>query len=198
MTQHQSSTTSPGGELGRRVESATALDGMAGRLQTAADQLVASPARRDLLRARPLGHALHPVLTDVPIGTWMSAMILDLAPGDRMAAASQRLVAVGNLASLPTALTGMAEYSGLDARARRVGSAHALLNSVALGLSTWSWFARRAGQHGTGKVLTGAALTVGGLSAFLGGHLSIAMKVGSTYPDVPGTSGPHEEPSPSI
>lgn len=198
MTLHQSTTTSPGGELGRRVESATALDGVSGRLRTIADKIVASPLRRDLLRARPLGHALHPVLTDVPIGTWMSAMILDLTPGDRMAAASRRLVAVGNLASVPTALTGMAEYSGLDARAARVGSAHAVLNSVALGLSTWSWFARRGGNHTAGKVLTGAALMTGGFSAFLGGHLSIGMKVGSTYPDVPGTSGPHDEPSPSI
>ncbi|SOC51465.1 DUF2231 domain-containing protein [Ornithinimicrobium cerasi] len=194
MTQPQSLTTSPGALLGRMVESASGLDASADRLRTIADALVSRPWRRDLLRAAPLGHALHPVLTDVPIGTWMSAMILDLS-GDRMADASRRLVLVGNLASLPTALTGLAEYSGLDQQARRVGSAHAAANALALGLSTWSWIARRGGHHATGRVLTGAALATGGLGAFLGGHLSIAMKVGSVHPDAHGSV---EEPTPSI
>jgi uncharacterized membrane protein len=186
-------TSSPGARLGATVESMRGLDAPAARLRTLADALVSRPWRRDLLRAAPLGHALHPVLTDVPIGTWMSAMILDLS-GDRTADASRRLVAVGNLASLPTALTGLAEYSGLDERARRVGSAHAAANAVALGLSTWSWVARRRGHHGTGRVLTGAALATGGLGAFLGGHLSIGMKVGSVHPDGQGSS---VEPTPS-
>ena len=32
----------------------------------------------DLLRGRPLGHALHPALTDLPIGFWTSAAVLDV------------------------------------------------------------------------------------------------------------------------
>src|ERR671937_183572 len=41
---------------------------------------------KDFLHGRWLGHALHPVLTDVPIGLWLASAVLDVvqdefAPG---------------------------------------------------------------------------------------------------------------------
>ncbi len=57
----------------------------------------ARAACRDLLTGRWLGHAVHPVLTDLPIGFWTSAFTLDLIGGRRSRAAAQRLVGLGVL-----------------------------------------------------------------------------------------------------
>src|SRR5688500_4935677 len=46
---------------------------------------------KDALHGVPLGHPAHPPLTDVPMGCWMSAAVLDLMPGTRRA--SEVLVA---------------------------------------------------------------------------------------------------------
>jgi hypothetical protein len=43
---------------------------------------------KDLISGTPLGHAVHPFLTDVVIGTWTSALLLDATGGDDAAPAS--------------------------------------------------------------------------------------------------------------
>lgn len=188
---HRSSPdSSPMTGLTDRIESADALDGLADQLDHVADRLVADPTRASLLRSGTLGHALHPVLTDIPLGAWISAAVLDWTGGPKMRPASQRLVALGNAAYLPTAVTGLAEYAGLGRRAQRVASVHAVANNIALGLNLASWLARRSDQHGLGRVLSAGALTVGGFGAYLGGHLSIGMKAGSHDPQI--ASSGHE------
>src|SRR3954466_8335816 len=62
---------------------------------------------KDPLSGTPLGHALHPFLTDLPIGTWTSSLVLDLFGGRDARPASRRLIAAGVLASLPTAASGL-------------------------------------------------------------------------------------------
>lgn len=183
MSLHQpAKDVSPATRLAEAVESSTVLDPVVDRMRMGAQRLVSSPGRARLLREGLLGHAVHPVLTDVPIGAWMSAAVLDWTGGPQMRPASRRLVGLGNVASLPTAITGLAEYAGLDRESQRVASLHALVNNVALGLNTWSWFARRNEQHGLGRALTVAALASGGFGAFLGGHLAVARKIGSHDP----------------
>ena len=46
-----------------------------------------------------LGHQLHPMLTDLPIGAWVMAAILDWTTGRSGATAARRLVGVGVLAA---------------------------------------------------------------------------------------------------
>jgi nitrite reductase/ring-hydroxylating ferredoxin subunit/uncharacterized membrane protein len=134
---------------------------------------------KDVLSGTWLGHALHPLLTDVVIGTFMSASLLDLLGGDDEAA--QKLIGVGVAAYLPTALTGVSDWADtepVDDRVRRVGLVHANTNAVALALYTASLKARRGGDTSRGKALAmagGGVLAVGG---FLGGHLSFARGVG--------------------
>ena len=136
---------------------------------------------KDALSGSWLGHALHPFLTDLPIGTWTSATLLDVVGGDESAAAADRLIGAGVLASLPTAVTGTTDWADTeksDANVRRVGVVHATANVVALGLFAGSLLARRRGNRARGKVLSFAgmgALTIGG---HLGGHLSFAKGVG--------------------
>ena len=45
---------------------------------------------RDALSGTWLGHALHPLLTDVVIGSFLNATLLDLLGGDETGRASER------------------------------------------------------------------------------------------------------------
>lgn len=176
---HAGSTHNPVVRWVSSVEQDRGLDGLVDRLKPVADALVADPARRDLLRGTWAGHALHPPLTDLPIGFWTSATMLDLFGGPRSRSAATRLVGLGILAALPTAVTGLAEWAGTGPEVRRVGVVHAAANSTALVLYTASWRARRKDRHRTGTVLAlagGAAAAVGG---YLGGHLVSVRKVSS-------------------
>jgi uncharacterized membrane protein len=174
--------SSPLVEATERLESTSALDPLVGAVRPLADALVADPGRRALLRGAWLGHAVHPLLTDAPIGMWVSALALDLVGGRQSRAAAQRLVGLGVLAAVPTALTGWAEWSGIGEREQRVGVVHAASNVVALGLFASSWRSRRRGRYLRAKtvgLLGAGALGVGG---YLGGHLVSARKVSSRDP----------------
>jgi uncharacterized membrane protein len=134
------------------------------------------------LRGEWMGHALHPALTDLPIGLFTATAVLDLLGGKASRPAAQRLVGVGLLSAVPTALTGWAEWSRADHRAQRVGIAHAALNVASLGLFGGSWMARRAGRHGLGAAFSfaGSGMTVA--AAYLGGHLVTVREVASRHP----------------
>ncbi|MFC7485948.1 DUF2231 domain-containing protein [Knoellia sp. CPCC 206453] len=136
----------------------------------------------ELLRSGVIGHALHPLLTDVPLGCWTAASVLDLRgrPEDRDA--SRRLVGVGLAAVGPTALTGLAEWSRTGREAQRVGALHGVLNVVATTLYLTSWVARGRRRHGLGMATALAGAAVAGASGYLGGHLTTARKVGSRNP----------------
>lgn len=161
------------------LEHNEALDPAVEALEPVAEALVANETVRRALHGRVLGHALHPLLTDLPIGAWTSAAILDLTGSSREAA--RRLVGVGLLAAVPTAVTGWAEWATTQGGAKRVGVAHAAANSVALGLYTGSWLARRRGHHGLGVAIGLAAGVAVGAGGFLGSHLSLARKVSTHH-----------------
>ena len=164
-----------------RLEDATGLDGLVDAVAAVAQPLDGW-RRSGLLRSDLLGHALHPLLTDLPIGCWTSASLLDLRgrPSDRPA--SRTLVAVGLAAVVPTALTGLAEWARTGTPERRVGAAHAALNGIAAGLYGVSLLARSRGKHRLGALSALAGASVVGASGYLGGHLTTARKVGSRDP----------------
>jgi uncharacterized membrane protein len=166
----------------RALESATALDPVVRAVRPLADALVADPLRGNVLRGTWLGHALHPLLTDVPIGFWTSAVTLDLVGGPAARPSATRLVGLGVLAAVPTAVTGWAEWAGTGPREQRVGVVHAASNVAALALFAGSWLARRRGDHSRGKALALVASGALGAGGYLGGHLATARKVGSRHP----------------
>jgi hypothetical protein len=165
-----------------KLEDATALDRPVHALEPSVEALFGTGSRGSLLRGEWLGHAVHPMLTDVVLGSWTSASLLDLLGGPDSSAAAQRLIGTGLLAAGPTAWTGWAEWSAAGSRDKRVGLVHAVTNGVAIGLYAASWFARRRGRHAVGvrRALAGAA--VSGAGAYLGGHLTEARKVASRHP----------------
>jgi hypothetical protein len=165
-----------------RLEEARALDRPVRALEPSVRGLFGTGTRGSVLRGEWLGHALHPVLTDVVLGTWTSASLLDLLGGPGSSASAQRLVGSGLVAFGPTAWAGWAEWSAAGTRDKRVGLVHAVTNGVAAGVYTASWLARRRGRHGTGAGLALAGAAVSGVGGYLGGHLAEARKVGSRHP----------------
>jgi hypothetical protein len=165
-----------------RLEEARALDRPVRALEPSVRALFGTGTRGSVLRGEWLGHALHPVLTDVVLGTWTSASLLDLLGGPGSSASAQRLVGSGLVAFGPTAWAGWAEWSAAGTRDKRVGLVHAVTNGVAAGVYTASWLARRRGRHGTGAGLALAGAAVSGVGGYLGGHLAEARKVGSRHP----------------
>lgn len=165
-------------DLAGRIEEMADLDRVVDALRPVAQRLVSSDPR-GLLLGKPLGHALHPLLTDAPLGAWMSALALDLAGGRQARPAARRLVGLGILAAVPTAVTGLAEWAHTRQKDSRVGVAHAAGNTAALLLYGASYLARRRGHHGRGVGLGLAATAAASASGYLGGHLAIARNVGS-------------------
>jgi nitrite reductase/ring-hydroxylating ferredoxin subunit/uncharacterized membrane protein len=164
-----------------RVETAERLDGLATAVTKAWQAVLPNGHAKDLLHGTWLGHPLHAVLTDVPIGCWASAGLLDATGGHNAQKAAQRLVGLGVLAAIPTAAAGAADYTSLGEadRPKRVGALHATANATATALYAASWFARRKGHHTQGVAigtLATAALAAGG---YLGGHLAYRNGIGA-------------------
>ena len=164
------------------LEAAEPLDPLADALQGAA-KAIPKPIR-DVLDGVWLGNPLHPALTDVPVGAWTAAFLLDLADADDAADAA---LAIGALAAVPTALTGLNDWSHLQGETKRLGLVHGLLNGGALVLNVASLALRRSGARRPGRVLSTLAFGVASFSAHLGGHLSFeyGVRVNRTAWDEP-------------
>ncbi|HKY50378.1 MAG TPA: Rieske 2Fe-2S domain-containing protein [Candidatus Limnocylindria bacterium] len=130
------------------------------------------PALRDLLHGTWLGHPLHPALTDVPVGAFLIAFVLDLAGQSGGATVA---IAVGFVTMLSAAATGYADYIDLGGTSKRVGTVHstimliaAVLYFVSLGTRLGWW-----GATGTGLAEWTAAigLVLVLVGAYLGGDL---------------------------
>jgi nitrite reductase/ring-hydroxylating ferredoxin subunit/uncharacterized membrane protein len=162
-----------------RIEQLDGLDALSEPLQKAVRSAIPQESElKDLLSGTWLGHPLHPPLTDVVIGAWTSALLLDLLGGEDLEQAADCLVAAGILAAMPTAVAGLSDWAELRGGSRRVGSVHALGNTTALLLHTLSWFARRRADRGRGVTLSALGYGIASFSAWLGGHLSFAKGVG--------------------
>lgn len=163
------------------VESAGFLDRPGKALGKQVRSKLSASRVKEALSGTWLGHAAHPMLTDVVIGSFTSATLLDLLGGDESGEASERLIAVGMAAYGPTALTGVKDWADsepVDDGVRRAGLVHAAANSTALALYVASLAARRRGSRRTGVLLGALGAGVLGAGGFLGGHLSFAKGVG--------------------
>lgn len=161
-----------------RLEQTSALDGPSGSIEALVDRALPDGPPRRALEGRPIGHALHPLLSDLPIGSWTSSVILDLFGGESAQGSADLLLAVGLAVALPTAISGWTDWSRTGTEAQRVGVVHAALNASAVSLFAASLGKRRQEHRGTGKLLSIAAACAMGAAGYLGGHLSFARGVG--------------------
>ena len=162
----------------RRIGQVDALDGIAGPYSRWVERVTSNPKVKDLLSGTWLGHPVHPPLTDLPIGFWTSAFVLDLLGGKKSRGAAQRLVGLGVLSAIPAAATGASDWSDTDHEDKRVGLVHALLNSAAVVTFASSWRARRRGHHARGVAIGFVGAAFATVAAQLGGHLVDARGVG--------------------
>jgi nitrite reductase/ring-hydroxylating ferredoxin subunit len=162
-------------QLISRLEQESRLDRLVSAGQRAA-RLIRPGKLRDVMHGVWLGHPLHPMLIQVPVGAWLSASILDLSRGNERAA--RLLVATGLIAAAPAALAGAADWSEQHEQQMRVGIVHAAGNVVALSLYGASLAPRDLHLSRALRLAGLAAVSVSGL---LGGHISFRLAGGANH-----------------
>jgi nitrite reductase/ring-hydroxylating ferredoxin subunit/uncharacterized membrane protein len=129
-----------------------------------------------------LGHPLHPVITDVPVGAYTATAVLDsleLAGHDKYSAGADVTLAVGLAGALGSAVTGLTDWSGTTGRSRKVGLVHGMLNLGATALYATSFFMRKnKGSRGTAITLAMVGYGISAVAAYLGGHLVFGEQIG--------------------
>ena len=168
------------------ISQQTWLEPIAERLQpavaTALDNSIGAEGAK-ILHGTWLGHPLHVILTDVPLGSWTAAAVFDLLDitNDNRAVrrAADSAITVGLFAATVTAMTGLADWSKIGGgESRRIGLAHGLLNVTATASYLTSLCLRRAHSRRAGRRFAFFGLMVSGLAAYLGGHLVYKKKIG--------------------
>jgi nitrite reductase/ring-hydroxylating ferredoxin subunit/uncharacterized membrane protein len=148
---------------------------------------------KNFLHGTWLGHPLHPVLTDVPVGAWTAALVFDTldvrAGGRRWHRRADGAIAIGIGGAAAAALAGLTDWQHVDGPPRRTGLAHAALNTVALGLYSGSLLLRRRGARAAGRALASAGFGVLVAAAYLGGRLVYHDRVGVDHAQREGPEG---------
>jgi len=140
---------------------------------------------KNLLHGTWLGHPLHPALTDIPIGAWTIGVGFDaielLGRNRDMGLVADATIGVGTLSAVAAAAAGLTDWSDINGKPRRVGVAHALLNTVALLFFVRSLMLRCSGNRGGGRLMAGLGLNVATISALLGGELVYGHRIGVSH-----------------
>ena len=161
----------------RRLERLEVLDKVARPLAGAVGRAVRPRVVRNLLSGTNLGHPLHPLLTDLPIGAWVMSAPPGAAGGPAAEGAADLLVTAGVVAAVPTAAAGLNDWSGTAGPETRVGLVHAALNTTAVSLYLASVAAGARGRRRGGQALGLAGLGVLPGGGYLGGHLCFVLSV---------------------
>jgi nitrite reductase/ring-hydroxylating ferredoxin subunit/uncharacterized membrane protein len=141
---------------------------------------------KTLVHGTWLGHPLHPVLTDIPIGAWTLAVLFDIIYLFRgthgWVSAADLTIFVGLLGALGSAITGYTDWSDTIERERRVGIAHGLLNTAAIVIYLVSLIIRvSGGSRGLAIVLALIGYAIIITAAFLGGELVFSIGTGVNH-----------------
>lgn len=137
---------------------------------------------KNFLHGTWLGHPLHPVLTDVPIGAWTAAAVLDVMEifgGGRYKSGADGAVIVGLIGATGAAITGLTDWTGTTKKKRKIGLMHGLLNLTAVSLYAASYALRkRKDSRGAALGLSFLGYGVMSAAAYLGGSLVYGEQVG--------------------
>ncbi len=170
-----------------RLERADALDGVAEGLRKAV-RAVPLGGVRDALHGRWLGHPVHPLMVQLPVGAWMSSAVLDWLPGGGRASAV--LLATGLAGAGPAAVAGLVDWAELEPQQARVGLLHAALNTTALGWYAASLAARLTRHPVRGRAYALAGLATVAVAGAVGGHMAYRQASGANHAE----SVPHLVP----
>jgi nitrite reductase/ring-hydroxylating ferredoxin subunit/uncharacterized membrane protein len=185
-------TPKPAGDhLVKQLGEVEAIDVAAKPLAKQVRALTSPKKIKEALSGTWLGHPVHPMLVAVPIGSWVSAVLLDWVGGEDAETSADLLVGAGLASALPTVATGYNDWADSEPASdevRRVGLVHTAANAAGVALFTASLAARASGNRLRGKLLGLAGVSVVGAGGFLGGHLAYNTGVGvdpATFEDFP-------------
>lgn len=145
---------------------------------------------KSLLSGTWLGHPLHPLITDIPIGAWVLTALFDIiwlvSPASYGWAAQGAALAllVGVLGGLAAVVTGSADWSDTYGAERRTGLWHLLLNVSALILYIISLVFRFYAPHWeslTGAILGFIAVVTVTLGSYFGGAMVFGNGTGVNH-----------------
>jgi len=134
--------------------------------------------------AGPYGHPFHPILVTVPIGAWVTSLVLDIGsrsadfPGG-LARGAYWAVGVGIAGALLAAIFGLLDLLTIPrgTKAFSTGLLHMVLNLTVVGafVASFIWRASRGvalETSGAQIILSAVALGLLAVSGFLGGMLA--------------------------
>jgi len=128
---------------------------------------------KNVLNGTWLGHPLHPVITDVPVGAWTTTIVLDtvaaMTDDDSMRSAADITLAVGLAAAAGAAATGWTDWSDTYGEERKVGLLHGLTMVAAVTSYTVSLLARLSGARTVGVLTANTGYALMSAGAYLGG-----------------------------
>jgi len=143
----------------------------------------------DLLHGTWLGHPLHPVLTDVTIGSWLFGTIFDVLSifpfTGHIRRAADTLLTLGTISAVPTALAGLTDYSGIKRNAAKYGALHGILNTLAFLCYFRSVRSRSSGHRFAALLFSLFGLSIATLSAYIGGDMVYRLNVGTNHAKLP-------------
>ncbi len=173
-----------------KIADQPALDGLAEPLSQAIRGAysaggAAGQLAKDSVHGVWLGHPLHPVFTDLPLGAWTTGLVMDAVAAtthDRgMQRAADVAIAVGLAGAAAAAVTGLTDWSETSGRSRRTGLVHGLLNIAATTLYATAYILRRNGSRASGQTCALAGYSVAVGAAWFGGDLVFDQRIGVTH-----------------
>jgi nitrite reductase/ring-hydroxylating ferredoxin subunit/uncharacterized membrane protein len=147
---------------------AGAVNGFYGALGTPGKLL------QDFLNGTWLGHALHPMLTDVVVGGFTMVLVLDLVSlifGADLATASLIVLGFAILAALGSAASGLTDFKDTAGTERNVAALHGWTNIAATLIYLVAFFVRLGGALVPGQVLSIIGFIVVSFGAYVGGEV---------------------------
>lgn len=176
--------------VGELIEHQTWTDQYAAPVQDLLLKLFGQPGQfgrrvKNVLNGTWLGHAVHPVLTDLPIGAWTGTMLFDLLwlndEQENNARTAEDMLLFGLISVVGTAITGATDWSDLYDTDRRVGFIHGALNTGIALVNTASYALRKLGLRRTGIALSTVGYAGLMFTAYLGGELVYGKGVGVNH-----------------
>jgi uncharacterized membrane protein len=146
---------------------------------------------KELLQGRFINHPLHPIFVHLPVGLWVTSLILDIVymanHQSIFAQTSFYCILIGLIGASLAIPTGFADYLSIRSKtvAKRLATAHMLLNIAVFGLFFYNIISRYALSDQVPMQVTGMQLGLSilcvlllGVSGYLGGLLVFEYAIG--------------------
>ena len=143
----------------------------------------------DVLHGKQAGHPVHPIIIYAPMGGWLLGTAFDVVAAlsnsrktrQRARGMARSLVQIGTAAAVPSMLTGLADYSGLEEKAVKTGTLHAIFNIIGFASYGVSLITREHKMRDATLALSLAGLASIIASGYLGGDMVYKHRVGVNH-----------------